>query len=176
MKNFTVRHALVPSEYIKQRIVFNPNYGGAACSVPGTCVVSLLERAMKPKFFEALEDSIRQHGFRNPILVYAVDGQLLLNFGGSRLRIAKRLDRAIPAIIVDYDDVYKSYPRVTVGNYKEFFTDVPTRFEFTDTGVITHYSLERARRDEYDSAGFEWTKDIDDKEFIEEEFPWLTEN
>ena len=175
MKNVTVRHALVPSEYIKRRIVFNPNYGGASCSVPGTCIVPLIERPMKPKFFEALEADVRQNGFRNPILVYAVAGRLLLNFGGSRLRIAKRLDTVLPAIIVDYDDVYKSYPRVTEDNYQSFFTDVPPRFEFTATGVVTHYSLERARRDEYDSAGFEWTKDIDDKEFIEEEFPWLTE-
>ena len=176
MKNFTVRHALVPPEYIKHRIVFNPNYGGASCSVPGTCVVPLLERPMKPKFFEALEADVRQHGFRNPIVVYAVDAQLLLSFGGNRLRIAKRLDRVIPAIIVDYDGVYGQHPIVTEDTYRRFFTDVPKWFEFTDTGVITHYSLERARRNEYDPVGFEWTKDIDDKEFIEEEFPWLTES
>ncbi len=173
MSAFAVRHVYLDPHHITHRIVFNPNYGGEACSVPGTCVIKIVERKMKPGFFKALEENIERDGFRNPIVVYQVDRMKLLSFGGSRLRVAKRRNEHLPCILIDYDGDFSGAPLVTPDNFGEFFTDVPKIFEFTRRGVVTHYSLERSRRDTYDSAGMEWTQCLEDDSFLEEEFPWL---
>jgi hypothetical protein len=172
MTSFSVQFGIVNPKLVTQRIIRNPNYGGKGCKVPGTCIIPLVERKIKPKFFDALRKDVAANGFRNPILLYHVDGKLLLSFGGSRLRIAKELDQMIPAIIVDYDGVFFG-GRVTLDNYASFFVDPPELFEFTDYGVDTHYSLERNRREHYDPNGMKWAEALDDKEFLTEEFPWL---
>ena len=172
---FTVRYVeRIDPIKVQDRMIRNPNYGGASCTVPGSCVIPIRERKIKPKFFEALRRDVKTTGFRNPILLYSTPEGLLLSFGGSRLRVAKELDIEIPAIVVDYTGAFAGYPRVTMDNYAEFFRDVPVYFEFTDIGVDTHYSLERARREYYDPAGMEWTKDVEDTDFLDEEFPWVS--
>ena len=169
---YDIRYKLdVDAELVSNKIVHNPNYGGKACSVPGTCLIPVRERAMKPKFYIALEEHVSKNGFRNPILLYNTPEGLLLYFGGSRLRVAKRLGITVPAIIVDYVGDYALCPEVTPDNWQRFFTDVPQCFDFFDGGIDTHYSLERMRRDSYDPAGFAWTSE--DAEFIKEEFSWL---
>ena len=65
--------------------------------------------------------------------------------------------------------------RVTIDNWQTFFRDVPVYFQFTDVGIDTHYSLERNRRAYFDPAGVEWTETAEGKEFLKEEFPWLSE-
>jgi len=174
--DFDVRYMMVDPHQVTHRLIRNPNYGGKGCEVPGACVIPVIERAIKPKFFKELRRNVATDGFRNPIVLYRVtDFGLLLGFGGSRLRVAKQLDTFVPAIIVDYVGDYADCEEVTRDNWPTFFRDIPVYFEFTDTGVDTHYSLERNRREFYDPAGMEWAKDAEDNEFLKEEFPWLSE-
>lgn len=174
---FNVVYTHVNPKIVKDRIIFNPNYGGQGCSVPGTCMIPIKERKIKPLFFVQLRKSVEAEGFRNPILLYNTPEGLLLSFGGSRLRVAKELDKIIPAIVVDYvGDMTWHVSDVTPENFGRFFTDVPLLFEFTDVGIETHYSLERMRRDKYDPEGMAWTEEGDvDTAFLGEEFPWLDE-
>ncbi len=180
MADFDVLYApAVAPTLVTQRLIRNPNYGGGPCNVPGTCVIPLIERHIKPKFFAALEANVKRDGFRNPVLLYSTNAGLLLSFGGSRLRVAKRLGIEIPAIVVRYHNerpygtVYTD--TVTPDNYHIFFTDVPELFKFTSYGVDTHYSLERNRRKHYDHAGMAWTEQADNTEFLADEFPWLSQ-
>ena len=174
MVDFTVRYVpTVDPQAVTQRIIRNPNYTGHAVQVPGCVRIPIKERAMKPKFFEALEKNVALDGFRNPILLYATTDGLLLSFGGSRLRVAKRLDKEIPAIVVDYAGDFQLFEEVTEENFASCFTDVPELFVFTEIGVDTHYSLERNRREYYDPKGMVWAEGLD-SDFIEEEFPWLS--
>lgn len=171
MRDFTVHYCPdVDPQVVVDKIVFNPNYSCRTCRVPGTCIIPVLERKMKPKFFKALRASAKTHGFRNPIVLYATNEGLLLAFGGSRLRVAKELDIKIPAIVVDYTGNFCLFEEVTLDNFAEFFEDVPEYFEFTSVGVETHYSLERNRRHRYDPAGMAWAEG---ETFLAEEFPWL---
>ncbi len=173
MSDFTVRYCPdVDPQVVIDKIVFNPNYGCRTCRVPNTCIIPVIERKMKPMFFDALRESVAKDGFRNPIILYDTYEGLLLAFGGSRLRVAKELDVPIPAIVVDYTGKRSDAEEVTLDNFEEFFTDVPEYFEFTNVGVDTHYSLERNRRHTYDPAGFAWTDGKSD-EFLKAEFPWL---
>ncbi len=175
MADFTVRFVKACDPHrVTHRLIRNANYGGRPSVVPDACVIPVVERKIKPKFFEALRANVEADGFRNPILLYNTPEGMLLSFGGSRLRVAKELDKFIPAIVVDYTGLYSRSPRVTLDNWQDFFRDVPELFEFTNTGIETHYSLERNRREHYDSAGMEWVKDHEgDTEFLDEEFPWL---
>lgn len=170
---FTIRYAEVYPEWVTQKIIFNPNYGGKSCEVPGSCIIPLVERQIKPGFLAALREDVSKHGFRNPILLYRTEAGLLLGFGGSRLRIAKQLKVTIPAIVVDYHGSYQGHEEVTPSNWQKFFTDIPQLFEFTGVGIETHYSLERNRRNDYDAAGMAWTEGVDDVAFLKEEFEWL---
>jgi hypothetical protein len=173
---FTVRYcANVPAHTVTSRIIRNPNYGGPGTIVPGTCMIPIRERKIKPQFFKALRKDVAKNGFRNPILLYSTPDGLLLSFGGSRLRVAKEMSMMVPAIIVDYDGSYFHCDQVTIDNYGEYFEDVPVLFEFTKYGVDTHYSLERNRRDAYDAAGMAWTESVEDTTFLDEEFPWLSD-
>jgi len=128
--------------------------------------------ATKPQFREALRDSIAAEGIRNPVVIYSLAEGDFLSFGGSRVDAARDggLD-SIPALINDYCERYSEGVRVTHANVASFFTDVPEYIEFTPTGVDTHYSLERNRRDHYDAAGMKWAGDAS---FIKDEFSWIT--
>ena len=174
MSDFAIRFAVIDAASVTHRLVRNPNYSGHLCAVPNCRVVPVVERAMKPKFFEALKKDVAENEFRNPILVYNTpEFGLLLAFGGSRLRVAKQLRIGIPAIVVDYAVKYTWAPRVTPDNWQSFFTDVPEQFEFTDIGIDTHYSIERNRRETFDPAGIVWFPE--DEDFVAEEFPWLND-
>ena len=176
MPDFDVRYSpTTDPDRVTHRLIRNPNYGGAPTVVPGACVVPVIERKIKPKFFVQLRKNVEENGFRNPIVLYNTPEGLLLSFGGSRLRVAKELGYNIPAIVVDYTGWYAWCSRVTPENCRSFFMDEPALFEFTETGVETHYSLERARRDAYDPAGMAWTKDVEDTRFLNEEFEWLND-
>lgn len=173
-KPFDIRYAHVEPMQIKNRLCHNAAYGGPSTQVPGTCMIPHIKRPMKPEFFAALEENVRQHGFRNPILTYSTNEGLLLSFGGSRLRVAQKLGILVPSIVVDYNGLFVHDVRVDKSNWQEFFTDVPELFDFTDVGIDTHYSLERMRREFYDPAGMEWTHvDGVDTSFLDKEFPWL---
>jgi hypothetical protein len=136
-------------------------------------------RQIKPKTRAAIQKSIEIEGFRNPILVYATSQGLLLGFGGGRLQAAREIDVSIPAIVVDYTGEFDGKPRVTPENWADFFTDVPSIFNWFDDGIETHYGLEAGRADAwYDPAGIEWVKDYvaetgEAADFITDESPWL---
>jgi hypothetical protein len=166
-----VRYAQVPVDGIRGKLIRNPGYGGSTVSLNGWCwrpIVSVLD---KPLFQEALRESIREAGVRNPVIVYALAEGDFLSFGGSRLRAVRDLGlERLPALVNDYVGRYSECPAVTEENWQEFFTDVPEYLEFTPDGVDTHYSIERNRRDHHDPAGLEWAGDA---EFIAKEFPWV---
>ena len=170
--DFRVLYCHVDPHLVTKRLVRNPNYGGGPCDVPGCVTIPLVERAMKPRFFSALEADVASNGFRNPALVYGTSQGVLLQFGGSRVKIAKRLDTAIPVILVDYTGEWEG-EEVTPDNWQTFFMDVPVLFEFTEYGVDTHYSLERNRRQTFDPKGLAWVPA--DNDFIDHEFPWIGE-
>lgn len=176
MKPFDVRFdATVDPQTITHRIVFNPQYGGDPVSVPGAVMARLPRAPDKPGFFKALQENIKMDGFRNPIILYNTVEGLLLEFGGSRLRVAQRLDKRIPAIVVDYTGEYLLFEEVGSHNWKTFFRDIPEYFEFHDEGVSTHYSMERNRRNNHDPAGLVWVKDHEgDVSFLKDEFPWIS--
>ena len=171
---FTVRYVpTVDPQTITHRICFNPHYGGPSTAVPGTCMVPISARGIKPRTRKAIETSIRREGFRNPILLYNTPEGLLLSFGGGRLQAAKNLDKRIRAIVVDYTDDYALFEEVDEDNWQEFFMDIPAIFEFTEVGIDHHYALERGRTEWYDPAGIEWTKNERDDSFLYDESPWL---
>jgi len=168
---FTVRYADVPLSGILGRVIRNPGYGGPGLSIHGWTWRQDICTHRKPKFQDALRESIAAEGFRNPVIIYAADEGDFLSFGGSRLRAARDLGvDTIPALVNDYVGRYSECPLVTPENVHEFFTDVPQYVEFTPTGVDSHYSLERNRRDHYDPAGMNWCKGAD---FINTEFSWI---
>ncbi len=173
MTKFDVRYAQVPVEGIKGRIIRNPNYGGPTVSIHGWHWVQDVSTHRKPQFQEALRESIEREGMRNPVIVYATSEGDFIGFGGSRLRAARDLGlEELPAIINDYVGRYAEAESVTPENWHLFFTDVPEYLEFTPTGVDTHYSLERNRRNHYDPQGMAWAKDAD---FIATEFEWIND-
>lgn len=167
--------ALWPHE-ITHRIIFNPNYGTAKTSVPGTSQVLIRsgKRGIKPQTRERILESIRREGFRNPILVYYTPEGMFLSFGGGRLEAAKKLDMMIPAIVIDYTGELVDHPPVDSSNWQDFFTDVPEYFEWTEYGAHTHYGLEMNRSNEYDEAGMAWATD-EDMPAILHESPWLND-
>lgn len=159
---------------ITTRIIRNPNYGGKPCEVPGTCLVPIKNKGIKPKTRQAIQDSIAKDGCRNPILVYKTSAGLHLSFGGGRLMACQALDTLIPAIVIDYTGELADYEEVTRHNWQDFFMDVPAHFTWTEYGIDTHYGLERGRTEDwFDPAGVEWTKALDDDSFLTEESPWL---
>ena len=173
MTNFKVVHAEVPLDEIKGRLIRNPGYNNQHVSLNGWCwIPDGSDPHRKPQFQEALRASIRDEGFRNPIVVYALEEGIFLSFGGSRLRAARDLDTGhIPAIVNDYVGRFPEAEEVNATNYERFFVDVPKYVSFDgDGGFDYHYNLERKRRDNYDEAGMRWAGD---SVFIANEFPWI---
>lgn len=170
---FTVRYARIDSARIQRRLVRNAAYCADHVSLNGWCHTPLTPARTKPKFFEAMRESVQREGFRNPIVVYALPEGIMLSFGGSRLRVAHELGLPIPCIVADYTGEFDGAPEVTEDNYASFFVDVPQHFAIDGDGVDTHYSLERNRRNEYDAAGMAWADASPNKQFLEEEFPWI---
>ena len=174
MSDYDIRYAQVRLEDIKGRVIRNPGYGGPTVSIHGWVWRPHCPTDRKPKFQQALRESIEREGFRNPVIIYSTSEGDFLSFGGSRLRAARDLQlESIPALVNDYSGRYSDCPEVTPDNVFDFFTDVPEFIEFTPTGVDTHYSLERNRRDHYDPAGIAWAEGAD---FIDEEFSWLVKS
>lgn len=179
------RFAYVSAAAITERVVRNPNYGGASADVYGWRAIPITPLRRKPRFIEQLSISIANEGMRNPILVYSTARGVLLSFGGSRLRVARELDPefSVPCIINDVNGSFVDSEQVTEDNWATFFTDVPTYHEFHEDGSFDyHYSLERNRRSEYDEAGIAWVSSETgsqtaaiDPEFLKIEFPWLVQ-
>ena len=170
---FTIRHAQIDPARVQHRLVRNPNYGGPRVSLNNWCITPVTPATRKVKFFEALRESVRREGLRNPIVVYALPEGLFLSFGCSRLRVAQELGLPeIPALVVDYTGEFADAEEVTQANWQGFFRDPPRHFEFTSDGIDTHYSLERNRRAAYDAAGFAWCGGVE-AEFIKDEFGWI---
>jgi hypothetical protein len=167
-----VRHAVLDSEQITHRIIRNPDYGGLRLSYQGWCSMPVTPAYRKVQFFEALRESVRQEGFRNPIIVWNVQEGLHAQFGVSRLRVAQQLEIPIPCLINDVADGYTDATLVTTENWDEFFTDPPRSVVWGKDGSIDyHYSLERNRRATYDPAGMQWAGE--DADFIKTEFSWI---
>ena len=161
----------VPLDDIKGRIIRNPGYGGPSTGINGWPYLTEVSQARKPLFMAALRDSIREEGFRNPIVAYADHSGVYVSFGGSRVLAGRDLGLdTIPCIVNDYAQRFIDAPRVTEENFTSWFTDPPAWYEITDVGADYHYSIERNRRDFYDPAGMEWAGDAD---FISKEFSWL---
>ena len=161
----------VPLEDIKGRIIRNPGYGGPSSGINGWPYMDCVSQARKPLFMEALRDSIREEGFRNPIVAYASNSGVYVSFGGSRVLAGRDLGvGTIPCIVNDYAQRFAEAPTVTEGNFTSWFKDPPAFYEITEVGADYHYSIERNRRHAYDEAGMAWAGDAD---FISKEFPWL---
>lgn len=168
----TPRYVTLDSAKIKDRVIRNPNYGGPRLSYQGWCSQPVTPATRKVKFFEALRESIKREGFRNPIIVWNFREGLHVQFGVSRLRVAQEEGLFIKAIVNDTQDEYDECPLVTPENYETCFTDVPERVRFNNDGSFDyHYSLERNRRDTFDPAGMAWADP--DADFITKEFSWI---
>jgi hypothetical protein len=171
-----VHYAHVDSLKVTQRLVRNENYGGPAVSLHGWKMTPVTPARYKKGFFEQMRESVRQEGFRNPIILWNLPEGLLLGFGCSRLRVAQEEKMLIPALVIDYTGRFALDREVTEDNWQEFFTDIPDYFEFDGDGVEYHYSLERNRRHSFDPKGMAWARaDYIDDSFIEKEFYWTLE-
>lgn len=168
---WTARKAALEPEDITHRLAFNPNYPGIPTGVPGAVGVPIRNK-IKPETRERIRQSVDRQGIRNPITAYLTHEGLFLGFGGGRLQAAKALQVFVPAIVIDYTGEMSDYEEVTPDNWKEFFTDVPVYFEFTDFGIYTHYGLERNRDEPVDKAGLAWAGPEDMPAIIKES-PWL---
>ena len=162
----------LPLDEINGRLIRNPNYGGDKAGIYGWCTNPKVSMGTKPMFQEALGESLRKEGYRNPIVVYATDTGNWLSFGGSRVNVGRKVGlRSVPAIINDYCGRFKDYVEVTEENFDSFFTDVPKWHVIDELGVDYHYAIERKRRSEYDPAGHNWCEPT--ARFLAVEFPWI---
>jgi hypothetical protein len=173
MSNWTARKAALQPDEITHRLAFNPNYPGIPTGVPGAIGIKIRDK-IKPETRERIRQSIDRQGIRNPITAYRTSEGLFLGFGGGRLQAAKALQILVPAIVIDYTGEMVDYEEVTPDNWEEFYTDVPMYFEFNDTGIYTHYGLERNRDEPVDIRGLAWARE-EDMQAILKESPWLGE-
>jgi len=164
----------LPLDQINGRLIRNPNYGGDKAGIHGWCTHAKVSMGTKPMFREALGDSLREEGFRNPVVLYATSTGNWLSFGGSRVDVGRKVGlRTIPCIVNDYCGRFKEYPEVTEENFNSFFTDIPKWHVIDELGVDYHYAIERKRRSEYDAAGHAWC--TGEEPFLAAEFPWIGE-
>jgi hypothetical protein len=178
---FTIHYVKdAPVDELVWKLVRNPAYGGTPSGHPKgyPCIPYQTYEEMsprKPEFHDALEKDIIENGVRNPVILQQLPIGLCAQFGGSRIRVSHHAGLpTIPAIVVDYTEKWKGRPVVNESNWQTFFTDIPKNFEFNDEGCDYHYALERRRRHEYDSAGFDWL-DGKEPEWLKSEFGWLYE-
>lgn len=173
MSEFEVRYGMVAISDIRGRLIRNPNYGGPSLSLHGWTWRPEVSKHGKEGFQAALQESIREKGILNPVLVWCLHEGIFLTFGGSRVRAALSAGiEQVPAIINDYTGRFADCEEVTPENVESFFTDPPRDYEFTEDGFDYHYNLERARRQNHDPAGFAWLGD-EKPRWIKKEFPWL---
>lgn len=174
MNAHDVRFASIPIDSIDGRLIRNPNYGGPSVGTHGWTWRPEISKHGKHGFIAALVEDIKQHGLRNPILVWSFPEGLFLTFGGTRVRACIEAGiEDIPAIINDHTDGFKDSLLVTPENVEGLFTDVPRDWEFNEDGFDYHYNLERARRINHDPAGLAWLEGKD-PDWLRKEFPWLT--
>ena len=134
----------------------------------------MVYKGIKPQFMEAMSESLRKEGYRNPVVVYASDTGNHLSFGASRIHCGRTAGlRCVPAIVNDYCGRFKESPEVTLENFTSWFTDPPNWFIIDEFGADYHYALERKRRMEYDPKGFAWADD--EATFLDVDFPWIKE-
>lgn len=172
MSDFDVRYEHIDVHRVRGRLIRNPGYGGPSVGLNGWRWRESISNHTKPGFQAALEESVRQEGVRNPILVWCLPEGIFLTFGGSRLRACRAVGRNwIPALINDYTGEFSDSREVTQDNWRGFFKDPPREVEFGEFGLDYHYNLERARRHDHDEAGFAWTDG--DQDWMRKEFPWV---
>lgn len=173
MSEFEVRYATVRLDDIRGRLIRNPHYGGPSVGLNGWTWRPQISKHGKEGFQAALEESIREEGIRNPILVWSLPEGIFLTFGGSRVRAALSVGiETCQAIINDYTGLFRDGELVTPENVESFFTDMPRDWEFNEYGFDYHYNLERARRHNYDESGLNWLGD-ENPAWLFKEFPWL---
>lgn len=178
MSVFDVRFDYIDVDAVRGRLIRNPAYGGPSVSLNGWHWLPEISKAVKPGFKEALAESVRKEGVRNPILVWSLPEGIFLTFGGSRLLACRATGRKwCPAIINDYTGDFKDGHEVRPDNWQEFFKDPPREVEFGEFGFDYHYNLERARREHHDPAGFAWVEGAEDEKaspgWMKQEFPWV---
>jgi hypothetical protein len=109
-RKYEIRYGFVDPDYISDRvIVYNPKYGesiGPWGSRPVSPPQSKIERLYP--FYENLEKSIEEEGFRNPIFCNSIEFGTFCKYGTSRLWIAKKKNLDIPCIIADFVEQWKS--------------------------------------------------------------------
>lgn len=130
-KFYKVRYGILPSNDIFNFV--GPANG--SFNLPEKDAQARIARRLKigKDFYLKLEESIKQEGFRNPILVYAgwmntgrfyrcpthIKDQgmekllMCVSCGGSRLYIANQLGIDIPCIIIDHIDRFSQFEELT---------------------------------------------------------------
>lgn len=90
-------------------------------------------------WFEKLEESIVNHGLRNPICLTAKDGILDIRYGGSRLMISQKHNLKVHAIVADFDDRFPDAetadPNDPVTFVRSKFVDQPKKVIFKPHGI-----------------------------------------
>ena len=148
MEEYVVRYEILPPHSII-------NYIG-----PKTEEQVAIHNA-RNNFFANLEESIKEKGIRNPIIVTAgwVPGPIRKNLnmlmeetyktsicwqvGGSRLYVAQKLGLDIPCIVKDHNNVYSSPPLTTENEIWALFKDPPERITLDKKGLAIYWRTVR---------------------------------
>lgn len=121
---YSIKYGTVDPGSISDRaIVRNPNYGKPLGPWSTRPVKPDKDKFKGLKdFYEKLEQSVKQEGFRNPIFCHAFLQNTYCEYGTSRLWIAKRNTFLIPVVIADYDG---RWGLPTLNSVRSVFTDQP---------------------------------------------------
>lgn len=98
-------------------------------------------------FYSKLKTSIKQEGFRNPLLIVALrEEDIRIRYGGSRLSVAQELDISVPCIITDFKNVFPDAEVLfTLQDIRAKFLDQPKKVFFQPQGLwisgCEHYHL-----------------------------------
>lgn len=86
------------------------------------------------QFYTRLEASVKQEGFRNPVMCYEKPGERTFPYGGSRVYMAHKLQISVPALISDWTGAFRHFELITTVNQAlAKFRDPPTVLEFHPT-------------------------------------------
>lgn len=86
--------------------------------------------SVNPKFYSLLEKSVREEGFRNPILLDNAQG-LRVVYGESRGWVAIKLGIPVPAFVNDYRGQFQQFELIE--NFEQAvsrFKNRPAKFRF----------------------------------------------
>ena len=132
---YDIRYGVIDSEEISDRvIVYNPRYGepiGPYGSRPVIPPQNKIDRLYP--FYENLEKSVLEEGFRNPIFCNSIEQGTFCKYGTSRLWIAKKHGLSIPAVIADFDGRWRDLEKLSgKDDIKAKFADLPQIIEVHD--------------------------------------------